>query len=58
MTQEQWGELKQNLLKTVGRNNYANWIEPLEFSEITEGVANLPRADDVSWQLCKQNFVI
>ncbi len=39
MTQEQWGQLKNSLLGTVGQNNYKNWIEPLEFDEITEGVA-------------------
>ena len=39
MTNEIWGELRQELLKTVGRNNYVNWIEPLEFAELKDGVA-------------------
>ena len=39
MTQEQWGKLKQELLKTVGKNNYSNWIEPLEFAGVTDDVA-------------------
>ncbi|WP_319825036.1 chromosomal replication initiator protein DnaA [Thalassovita sp.] len=39
MTQEQWGQLKKTLLGTVGQSNYKNWIEPLEFDEIAEGVA-------------------
>ncbi len=39
MTQEQWGALKQDLLKAVGKANYANWIEPLELSDVSEGVA-------------------
>ncbi|MGV6850529.1 MAG: chromosomal replication initiator protein DnaA [Marinibacterium sp.] len=38
MTQEKWGLLRQNLLKTIGQNNYTNWIEPLEFSQLNEGV--------------------
>ncbi|MFD1510128.1 chromosomal replication initiator protein DnaA [Lacimonas salitolerans] len=44
MTQEQWGQLRQNLLGTVGKNNFANWIEPIEFSDIADGVAvfNVP----------------
>ena len=39
MTQEQWGELKKELLKTVGSNNYKNWIEPLELDNVADGVA-------------------
>lgn len=39
MTQEQWGQLKQTLLGTVGQNNFKNWIEPLELNDIAEGVA-------------------
>ncbi len=39
MTGEKWGQLRQRLLKTVGRNNFATWIEPLEFLELHDGVA-------------------
>ncbi len=40
MTQEQWGELKKELLKTVGSHNYKNWIEPLELNGVSDdGVA-------------------
>jgi chromosomal replication initiator protein len=39
MTNETWGQIREELLKTVGRNNYTNWIEPLEFSELDDGVA-------------------
>ena len=39
MTKDQWGQLKQNLLKTVGKSNYKSWIEPLELSHVDEGVA-------------------
>jgi len=44
MTQEKWGELRQRLLKTVGQNNYKQWIEPLEFETLNDGVAvfNVP----------------
>lgn len=44
MTNEQWGELRENLLEVVGQNNYAQWIEPLEFETLQEGVAtfNVP----------------
>ncbi|MFK7751738.1 MAG: chromosomal replication initiator protein DnaA [Sedimentitalea sp.] len=39
MTQEKWGQLRQRLLKTVGQHNYTNWIEPLEFGDLNDGVA-------------------
>ncbi len=39
MTQDQWGQLKQDLLKTIGKSNFKSWIEPLELSHIEEGVA-------------------
>ncbi len=40
MTDGIWAAIQPNLRKTVGKNNYTNWIEPLEFSEIEGGVAN------------------
>lgn len=39
MTEQSWGEVRENLLTTVGKNNYVNWIEPLEFSDLKGGVA-------------------
>ncbi|MEM9708745.1 MAG: chromosomal replication initiator protein DnaA [Pseudomonadota bacterium] len=39
MTEETWGQIQQSLLQSVGKNNYVNWIEPLEFSEMENGVA-------------------
>ena len=39
MTDDTWGQVQDELLKTVGKNNYKNWIEPLEFSDMNNGVA-------------------
>ncbi len=39
MTEETWGNIRGELLKSVGKNNYTNWIEPLEFAELSNGVA-------------------
>ena len=39
MTEETWGNIRGELLKSVGKNNYSNWIEPLEFFELEDGVA-------------------
>ena len=56
MTQEQWGKLQQNLLSTVGKNNYATWIEPLEFLEIDEGVAIFEAPTSFLGNYVSQNF--
>ena len=40
MTNEIWGQVREKLRKEVGQNNYRNWIEPLEFAELEDGVAN------------------
>lgn len=39
MTNELWGQIREELQTSVGRNNYVNWIEPLEFSDLNDGVA-------------------
>lgn len=39
MTNETWGEVRKNLLSAVGKNNYVNWIEPLELAGLNGGVA-------------------
>ncbi|MDD9976315.1 MAG: chromosomal replication initiator protein DnaA [Boseongicola sp.] len=38
MTDDTWGRVQDELCKTVGTNNYKNWIEPLEFSGVEDGV--------------------
>ncbi|MFV2034204.1 MAG: chromosomal replication initiator protein DnaA [Halocynthiibacter sp.] len=39
MTDGRWGLVKDELQKALGKNNFANWIEPLEFSRLRDGVA-------------------
>jgi len=39
MTKDEWGDLKQDLLATIGANNFKNWIEPLDFSGVSDGIA-------------------
>ncbi|WP_323781376.1 chromosomal replication initiator protein DnaA [Thalassovita sp.] len=56
MTQEQWGKLQQNLLTTVGKNNYATWIEPLEFLGINEDVAIFEVPTSFLGNYVSQNF--
>ena len=34
-----WGDIKPTLAGTVGQSNFKNWIEPLEFSDLDNGIA-------------------
>ena len=39
MTENDWGLIRDGVRGAVGTNNYANWIEPLEFHRLEDGVA-------------------
>lgn len=39
MTNDTWGEIREQLEKHLGKNNYTTWIEPLRFSDLKNGVA-------------------
>ncbi len=56
MTQEKWGQLQQRLLKTVGQNNFETWIEPLEFSDLQDGVALFNVPTSFMGNYVSQNF--
>ncbi|MFP4326928.1 MAG: chromosomal replication initiator protein DnaA [Paracoccaceae bacterium] len=56
MTQEQWGQLQATIEKTVGKNNYANWIKPLEFAGVTDGVAVFHVPTNFMANYVSQNF--
>jgi chromosomal replication initiator protein len=56
MTQEQWGSLRQDLLKTVGQNNFKTWIEPIEFSDLADGVATFSVPTNFIGNYVSQNF--
>lgn len=56
MTQEKWGQLRQKLLKTVGKNNYTTWIEPLEFAQVQDGVATFNVPTNFMGNYVSQNF--
>lgn len=56
MTQDKWSQLRQRLLKTVGKNNYTTWIEPLEFDELEGGVAVFHVPTNFMGNYVSQNF--
>ena len=39
MTNETWGSIREHLIGSIGHDNYVNWIKPLEFSDLHDGVA-------------------
>jgi chromosomal replication initiator protein len=39
MTDDTWGRVRSELLDSVGKDAFKNWIEPLEFGSIEDGVA-------------------
>ncbi|MGH1453148.1 MAG: chromosomal replication initiator protein DnaA [Paracoccaceae bacterium] len=56
MTNEQWGQLQNDLLATVGQNNFTNWIEPLKFSRVENGVATFHVPTSFMGNYVSQNF--
>ncbi|QFT58157.1 Chromosomal replication initiator protein DnaA [Sulfitobacter sp. THAF37] len=56
MTQDQWGEIRQRLLKTVGQNNFTTWIEPMEAGEVANGIATLHVPTNFFGNYVSQNF--
>ncbi|MDQ7070643.1 MAG: chromosomal replication initiator protein DnaA [Rhodobacterales bacterium] len=53
---KQWGALKETLLETIGSNNFTNWIEPLEFAHVTDGVALFHVPTNFLGNYVSQNF--
>ncbi len=56
MTRDQWGQLQATLERTVGRNNYHNWIKPLEFAGVSDGVATFKVPTNFLGNYVSQNF--
>ena len=56
MTQETWGQNREELIKRIGRNNYTTWIEPLKFSGLVNGVARFDVPTTFFGDWVKRNF--
>ena len=41
MTEDTWGRVQDDLLRTVGKDAFKAWIEPLRFNSIEDGVARI-----------------
>ena len=51
MTQETWGQVRGELLKSVGKNNFSAWIEPISLGKVENGTAhfNVPTSFIGTW---------
>lgn len=56
MTNEEWGQVRNKLQQAVGQNNYTNWIEPLEFTQLEEGVATFLVPTNFMGNWVQRNF--
>ncbi len=56
MTQDEWGQLKHNLRQEIGTSNYRNWIEPLQFAGMDEGIAVFHVPTNFIGNYVRQNF--
>ncbi|MDP2085061.1 MAG: chromosomal replication initiator protein DnaA [Gemmobacter sp.] len=56
MTEDTWGQVREELLKRVGRNNYLTWIEPLHFTDLSEGVARFTVPTSFHGEWVARNF--
>ncbi|MGB3314079.1 MAG: chromosomal replication initiator protein DnaA [Albidovulum sp.] len=56
MTEESWGQVRNELLKAVGKNNFATWIEPLKLSELKGGIARIEAPTKFMRDWVSRNF--
>jgi chromosomal replication initiator protein len=56
MTEESWGQVRDELLKAVGKNNFATWIEPLKLSELKGGIARVEAPTKFMRDWVSRNF--
>lgn len=56
MTRDEWGNVKQRLLKTVGQNNYTTWIDPLSLGQLQDGIATVHVPTTFFGNYVSQNF--
>ena len=51
-----WSELQEELRETVGENNFSNWIAPLQFSKVEDGVAFILVPNNFMGNYIAQNY--
>ncbi len=56
MDNKDWSQLQQRLSKTVGEHNFSNWIVPLKFSSVEDGIAIFHVPTNFLGNYVSQNF--
>jgi chromosomal replication initiator protein len=56
MTNDGWVEIREDLRKRVGKDNYVTWIEPLKLSGLKNGVASFAVPTTFFGDWVKRNF--
>ena len=56
MNNDLWGQIQEELQETIGKNNFTNWISPLKFSEVVDGVATFNVPTTFLGNYVSQNF--
>ncbi|MEP3442622.1 MAG: chromosomal replication initiator protein DnaA [Sulfitobacter sp.] len=56
MTSDEWGSVKQRLLKTVGQNNYTTWIDPLVLGPAENNISTVYVPTSFFGNYVSQNF--
>lgn len=57
MTNDTWGQVREELIKRVGKTNYSTWIEPLRLSQMDNGVARFEVPTSFFGDWVSRNFV-
>ena len=56
MEQHTWRQLRGKLVETIGQNNFANWIEPLEFESLDGDTATFLAPTNFIGDWVQRNF--
>lgn len=56
MTNDIWANVLSGLKGALGANNFSNWIEPLEFTQLSDGVAMFDVPTNFMGNYVSQNF--
>ena len=56
MDNKDWSQLQQRLSKTVGEHNFSNWVVPLKFSSVEDGIAIFHVPTNFLGNYVSQNF--
>jgi chromosomal replication initiator protein len=56
MTNEGWADIREDLRKRVGKDNYITWIEPLKLSALCDGIASFAVPTTFFGDWVRRNF--